>query len=44
MRPIRAVVLRGTTAARLLPDLFCLLGFTVVMPGIASKRFGKSLD
>ncbi|MCB1686887.1 MAG: ABC transporter permease [Halioglobus sp.] len=44
MRLIRAVFLRGAHAAQLLPDILWLLGFTVVMLAIATKRFRKSLD
>jgi ABC-2 type transport system permease protein len=44
MRLIRAVFLRGAHAAQLLPDILWLLGFTVVMLTIATKRFRKSLD
>ncbi len=44
MRLIRAVFLRGADAAQLLPDILWLLGFTVVMLAIATKRFRKSLD
>jgi len=44
MRLIRAVFLRGADASQLLSDIFWLLGFTVIMLGIATKRFRKSLD
>jgi len=44
MRLIRAVFLRGANASQLLPDIGWLLGFTLVMLGIATKRFRKSLD
>lgn len=44
MRLIRAVFLRGANASQLLPDILWLLGFTVIMLGIATKRFRKSLD
>jgi ABC-2 type transport system permease protein len=44
MRLIRAVFLRGADASQLLHDIFWLLGFTLVMLGIATKRFRKSLD
>jgi ABC-2 type transport system permease protein len=44
MRLIRGVYLRGATASQLLPDILWLLGFTLVMLAIATKRFRKSLD
>jgi ABC-2 type transport system permease protein len=44
MRLIRAVFLRGAHASQLLPDISWLLGFTVIMLAIATKRFRKSLD
>jgi ABC-2 type transport system permease protein len=44
MRMIRGVYLRGATAGQLLPDILWLVGFTVIMLGIATKRFRKSLD
>ncbi len=44
IRLIRAVFLRGAEAAQLLPDILWLLGFTVVMLTVATKRFRKSLD
>jgi ABC-2 type transport system permease protein len=44
IRLIRGVYLRGATASQLLPDILWLLGFTVIMLAIATKRFRKSLD
>ena len=44
MRLIRGVFLRGANAQQLLPDTLWLLGFTVIMLGIATKRFRKTLD
>ncbi len=44
MRLIRAVYLRGAQVQQLLPDILWLLGFTVVMLGIATRRFQKNLD
>jgi ABC-2 type transport system permease protein len=44
MRVVRAVFLRGATVSQLLPDVFWLLGFTVVMLAIATIRFRKTLD
>jgi ABC-2 type transport system permease protein len=44
MRLIRAVSLRGAHATQLLPDIFWLLMFTVIMLAFATKRFRKSLD
>jgi ABC-2 type transport system permease protein len=44
VRLIRAVYLRGAHAGQLLPDILWLLGFTVVMLTIATKRFRKTLD
>jgi len=44
MRLIRAVFLRGAHASQLLPDISWLLVFTLVMLGVATKRFRKSLD
>lgn len=44
IRLIRGVYLRGAEVGQLLPDLFWLLGFTVIMLGIATKRFRKTLD
>jgi len=44
MRLIRGVYLRGSTSAQLLPDILWLLGFTLIMLGIATKRFNKTLD
>jgi ABC-2 type transport system permease protein len=44
VRLIRGVILRGAEAAQLLPDILWLLGFIVVMLGIATKRFSKTLD
>jgi ABC-2 type transport system permease protein len=44
IRLIRGVFLRGAQASQLLPDIFWLLGFTLIMLGIATKRFRKSLD
>jgi ABC-2 type transport system permease protein len=44
MRLIRGVYLRGATSGQLLPDILWLLGFTVIMLGIATKRFHKTLD
>jgi ABC-2 type transport system permease protein len=38
------VFLRGANAQQLLPDTLWLLGFTVIMLGIATKRFRKTLD
>jgi ABC-2 type transport system permease protein len=44
IRLIRGVYLRGATASQLLPDILWLLGFTVIMLTIATKRFSKTLD
>lgn len=44
VRLIRGVFLRGATSGQLLPDILWLLGFTVIMLTIATKRFRKSLD
>jgi ABC-2 type transport system permease protein len=44
IRLIRGVYLRGASASQLLPDILWLLGFTVIMLVIATKRFRKSLD
>lgn len=44
MRLIRGVYLRGATAGQLLPDIFWLFGFTLIMLTIATRRFRKSLD
>tara|TARA_R110002110_G_scaffold205066_5_gene416838 strand:+ start:13711 stop:14817 length:1107 start_codon:yes stop_codon:yes gene_type:complete len=44
IRLIRGVFLRGADAGQLLPDVLWLIGFTVVMLLIATKRFRKSLD
>ena len=44
IRLIRGVILRGAEASQLLPDIIWLLGFTVVMLSIATKRFNKTLD
>jgi len=44
IRLMRGVVLRGASAAQLLPDILWLLTFTVIMLAIATKRFRKSLD
>ena len=44
VRLIRGVILRGAEASQLLPDITWLLGFTVVVLGIATKRFNKTLD
>ena len=44
MRLIRGVFLRGAHASQLLPEIAWLLGFTVIMLAIATKRFRKTLD
>jgi ABC-2 type transport system permease protein len=44
MRLIRGVFLRGAEAGQLLPDTLWLVGFTLIMLVIATKRFRKSLD
>jgi ABC-2 type transport system permease protein len=44
IRLMRGVVLRGASAAQLLPDILWLLTFTAIMLAIATKRFRKSLD
>lgn len=44
MRLIRGVFLRGAEARQLLPDTLWLVGFTLIMLVIATKRFRKSLD
>ena len=44
IRLIRGVYLRGAEVSQLLPDILWLLGFTVIMLAIATKRFHKSLD
>lgn len=44
VRLIRGVILRGADASQLLPDITWLLGFTVVVLTIATKRFNKTLD
>jgi len=44
IRLIRGVFLRGATVSELWPDILWLLGFTVIMLTIATKRFHKSLD
>ena len=44
MRLIRGVFLRGADATQLLPDIFWLLGFTVVLLSVATLRFRKTLD
>jgi ABC-2 type transport system permease protein len=44
IRLIRGVYLRGAEVQQLLPDLLWLLGFTVIMLAIATKRFRKTLD
>ncbi|AQA17618.1 ABC transporter [Halioglobus japonicus] len=44
MRLIRGVYLRGAEFHQLLPDILWLLGFTVVVLAIATKRFNKTLD
>ena len=44
IRLIRGVFLRGATASQLTPDIIWLLGFTLIMLAVATKRFRKSLD
>lgn len=44
MRLIRGVYLRGSSIGQLMPDIIWLLGFTLIMLGIATKRFNKTLD
>lgn len=44
IRLIRGVFLRGAEAGQLLPDTLWLLGFTLVMLVVATKRFRKTLD
>ena len=44
MRLIRGVFLRGAEASQLLTEIFWLLGFTLVVLAIATKRFRKTLD
>ncbi len=44
MRLIRGVYLRGADTSQLLGDISWLLGFTVIMLGIATRRFQKTLD
>jgi ABC-2 type transport system permease protein len=44
VRLIRGVFLRGANAFQLSTDILWLLGFTVIMLTIATKRFRKSLD
>jgi ABC-2 type transport system permease protein len=44
MRLIRGVFLRGAGAAQLLPEILWLLGFTLVVLAIATRRFRKTLD
>lgn len=44
VRLIHGVFLRGAHATQLLPDILWLLGFTVIMLLIATKRFRKTLD
>jgi ABC-2 type transport system permease protein len=44
VRLIRGVFLRGANAFQLSTDILWLLGFTVIMLAIATKRFRKSLD
>jgi len=44
IRLIRGVYLRSAELSQLLPDLSWLLGFTVIMLALATKRFRKSLD
>ena len=41
---IRGVFLRGAIVSQLMPDILWLLGFTVIVLAIATKRFRKSLD
>jgi ABC-2 type transport system permease protein len=44
IRMVRAIVLRGATLMDLLPDLWWLMGFTVVGVIAAASRFKKRLD
>ena len=44
VRLIRGVILRGADASQLLADIIWLLGFTLVVLTIATKRFNKTLD
>lgn len=44
IRLIRGVYLRGAEASQLLPDILWLLGFTVLMLVVATRRFDKTLD
>ncbi len=44
VRLVRAVCLRDAQVGQLLPDILWLLGFTVIMLGVATLRFRKTLD
>jgi ABC-2 type transport system permease protein len=44
MRLIRGVMLRGASLGDLLPEVFALAGFTLVMMTVATLRFSKRLD
>ena len=44
MRLIRGIVLRGGELSELLPDVFWLAGFTLLVLTLAAHRFKKSLD
>jgi ABC-2 type transport system permease protein len=44
IRLTRGIMLRDAALAELLPDLFYLIGFTLVAMFIAAMRFSKRLD
>jgi ABC-2 type transport system permease protein len=44
MRLIRGVMLRGADLVDLLPEVWALAGFTLVMMSMAILRFRKRLD
>jgi ABC-2 type transport system permease protein len=41
---LRGIVIKGVPVSMLLPQVLYLLGFAVVLLGLAGRRFKKSLD
>ena len=44
LRIVRGIMLKGSTLAELLPELWALLAFTVVVSAVALLRYRQTLD
>ena len=44
LRIVRGIMLKGSTLAELLPELWALLAFTAVVSAVALLRYQKTLD